>query len=284
MRGRRALHRLIGEIDFGEGPRWRDDRLWYSDFHQHAVYSVGADGARRTEVADLDDRPSGLGWLPDGTMLVVGMTRHQVLRVVDGVPTLHADLAPLANGCCNDMVVDATGNAYVGTFGFDLDAGEPFALAEIILVRPDGSAAVAADGMHFPNGAVITPAGDQLIVGETFGGQYLAFPIEHHGTLGERRVWAPVPGMAPDGCTLDVDGAIWFADAMGNQVVRVKEGGEIDEVISTPMPAFACMLGGADGTTLFVLCAPGSAPADVGGRGLGQIFTVEVDRPHAGRP
>jgi len=127
MRGRRALHRLIGEIDFGEGPRWRDDRLWYSDFHQHAVYSVGADGARRTEVADLDDRPSGLGWLPDGTMLVVGMTRHQVLRVVDGVPTLHADLAPLANGCCNDMVVDATGNAYVGTFGFDLDAGEPFA-------------------------------------------------------------------------------------------------------------------------------------------------------------
>lgn len=276
---------LVDGVDFGEGPRWHDGRLWYSDFHQAAIYTVDADGTRTAVFSDLADRPSGLGWMPDGSLLVVSMTERKLLRQAEsGDLVVHADLSELASWHCNDMVVSADGNAYVGNFGFDLESSASFRHAELILVRPDGSAEVAAQEMAFPNGSVITPDGRTLIVGESFSGGYVAFTIEADGSLTDRRRWADVPGTAPDGCTLDEAGGIWFSDALGSQVVRVEEGGRVTHTVATPQPTFACMLGGDDGRTLHVLCAPGSRPDEVAGKGLGGIHTMRVDHPRAGRP
>lgn len=278
------LRQLIGGVDFGEGPRWHDGALWYSDFFQRAVYRVTPDGERTAVHADLDDQPSGLGWLPDGRLLVVSMHKRQLLRDDGGALVPHADLSGVATGHANDMVVDTRGNAYVGNFGFDFDAGATFAPADLALVRPDGRVEVAATGLRFPNGSVITPDGSTLIVGESFGGAYQAFDIHDDGTLGPARLWARIEGSAPDGCSLDEDGGIWFSDARTPQVVRVVEGGEVTHRIPTPMPTYACALGGDDGRTLFVLCARSTRGAEVAGKGLGAIFTVEVDAAHAGRP
>lgn len=278
------LELLVDGVDFGEGPRWHGGRLWYSDFHQRAIYAVTPDGERQAVHADLPDRPSGLGWLPDGRLLAVSMVERKLLREEGGALAEHADLSAVATGNCNDMVVDGAGNAYVGNFGFDYEDGGRFSTADLALVRPDGRVEVAATGLRFPNGSVITPDGGTLIVGESFGAGYEAFTIADDATLGERRRWADVPGMAPDGCTLDAEGAIWFADALGSQVVRVLEGGEITARIPMPMPTFACALGGDDGRTLFVLCAPSSRPDETAGSAAGAIHTTRVDVPHAGRP
>jgi sugar lactone lactonase YvrE len=276
---------LVDGIDFAEGPRWHDGRLWYSDFHQRAIYSVGADGDRRVEYGDLADRPSGLGWMPDGSLLVVFMTQRKLMRSAgDGALVEHADLSAIATWHCNDMVVDAHGNAYVGNFGFDLEEQASFEMANLVLVRADGSVELAADEMRFPNGSVITPDGSTLIVGQSFGGNYIAFTIGDDATLSDRREWAAIEGTAPDGCALDSAGGIWFSDALGAQVVRVEEGGAVTDRIATPAPTFACMLGGDDGRTLFALCAPGSHPDGVAGKGLGAIYTTGVEHPHAGRP
>jgi sugar lactone lactonase YvrE len=278
------LEKLVGGVDFGEGPRWHDGTFWYSDFYQHRVYRVSAAGDRETVVELADDSPSGLGWLPNGDLLIVAMNARALLRFDGESLAPYADLSSFARVKCNDMVVDARGNAYVGHFGFDLEAGAEFAAASVVLVRADGSVSLAADDMAFPNGSVITPDGATLIVGQSFGGSYVAFDIEADGTLSGRRQWAEIPGTAPDGCALDADGGIWFSDALGSQVVRVVEGGEVTDRIPTPQPTFACMLGGPDGTTLFVLTAPGSHPRDVAGKGAGAIWTTTVASPHAGLP
>ena len=281
----RSLDLVVDGVDFGEGPRWHEGRLWYSDFYQRAVYAVSTDGRRDAVHADLDDRPSGLGWSPDGRLLVVSMVDRKLLREDEqGALVEHADLSAIAAGNCNDMVVDAAGNAYVGNFGFAYEEGGRFSTADLALVRADGTTEIAATGLRFPNGSVITPDGATLIVGESFGAGYEALTIADDATLVERRRWADVPGMAPDGCTLDADGAIWFADALGSQVVRVREGGEILETIATPQPTFACALGGDDGRTLFVLCAPSSRPDEVAGKAAGAIYAATVDAGHAGRP
>ncbi len=276
---------LVDGVDFGEGPRWRDGTLWYSDFYQRSIYRVTADGVRTAVFSGLDDRPSGMGWLPDGTLVVVFMTTRRVMRDNgDGTLVEHADLSGVAAWHCNDMVVDGNGNIYVGNFGFDLESSSEFQPADLALVRPDGSVEVAATALAFPNGSVITPDGNTLIVGQTFGGDYLAYPINADATLGERRQWAEIPGTAPDGCTLDSAGGIWFSDALGSQVVRVEEGGNVTHRVPTPQPTFACALGGDDGRTLHVLCAPGSHPDEVAGKAGGAIYTIRVDHPHAGRP
>ena len=281
----RTLDLVVDGVDFGEGPRWHDGRLWYSDFHQRAIYAVSTDGRREAMYEDLADRPSGLGWMPDDRLLVVSMVDRKLLREDEqGALVEHADLSAVATGNANDMVVDAVGNAYVGNFGFDYEGGGRFSTADLALVRADGAVEVAATGLRFPNGSVITPDGSTLIVGESFGAGYEAFTINDDATLADRRRWADVPGMAPDGCTLDADGAIWFADALGAQLVRVREGGEILETVATPQPTFACALGGDDGRTLFVLCAPSSRPDEVAGKGAGAVYATTVDVPHAGRP
>lgn len=275
---------LVDGIDFGEGPRWHHGELWYSDFYQHAIYAVTPDGKRRTVYGDLPDRPSGLGWKPDGTLLVVAMKSRKLWCDSGNGLEDYADLSNVATFHCNDMVVALDGTAYVGNFGFDFENGAPPAGAALARVAPDGSVSTAAEDLRFPNGSVITPDGSTLIVGQTMGANYLAWDIAADGSLSKRRVWAEVPGMFPDGCCLDADGGIWFADAFGSQVVRVLEGGEVTHKVATPMPTYACMLGGEAGHTLYAVCASSSLGDEVAGKAGGAIFQIQVDVPHAGRP
>ncbi len=285
---------LAEGIYFGEGPRWHDGRLWFSDFYAHAVKSVSLAGDVRIELK-IEDRPSGLGWMPDGSMLVVSMTKRQVLRVAkDGTVSVHADLNGIAGFHCNDMVVDAAGRAYVGNFGFDLDAaigarGVESVLADhptakLACVAPDGSVSVAATDMHFPNGPVITPDGSTLIIGETLSANLTAFDIKPDGTLTNRRVWAPTRPRVPDGIALNADGAIWIANPIAPECVLIAKGGAVVEVIDTGMPCFACMLGGDDGHTLFMLTAPSSNSEEAAKGPKGKLLIATVDSPHAGRP
>jgi sugar lactone lactonase YvrE len=285
---------LAGGISFGEGPRWRDGRLWFSDFYDHAVKSVSPEGDVRTEFT-IDDQPSGLGWMPDGDLLVVSMTRRLVLRrSPDGTIRTHADLGALATWHCNDMAVDAQGRAYVGNFGFDLEAAvaargfegvaADHATARLALVDVDGSVRAVADDMHFPNGTVITPDGRTLIVGETFAARLTAFDIAPDGGLANRREWASLAPRLPDGICLDAEGAVWVANPTAPECVRVAQGGAVLDVIETAMPCYACMLGGDDGRTLFMLTSRPAAPDDADGKPRGQIETAAVAAPHAGRP
>ena len=285
---------LTDGVYFGEGPRWQDGRLWFSDFYAHAVKSVSLAGDLRTEF-EIDDQPSGLGWQPDGTMLIVSMVKRQVLRrTPDGKIAVHADLGDIATFHCNDMVVDSAGGAYVGNFGFNLDeaiesrgvesvlADHP--TAKLAYVSPDGQVRVAAEGMHFPNGPVITPDGKTLILGETLAGVLTAFDIGSGGELTGRRVWAPTSPRVPDGICLDAEGAIWVANPIAPECVRIAEGGAVLEVIETAAPCFACMLGGDDGQTLFMLTASGSGAAQASASKTGKILVASVDAPRAGRP
>lgn len=284
---------MIDGIDFGEGPRWHDGRLWFSDFFQQTISSVeihaDGSGTRHVEL-EHDGRPSGLGWLPDGRLLFVSMADRRVMRRdADGSVAVHADLADVTGGHCNDMVVAEDGTAYVGNFGFDLEGGASPEPTRLVIVGPDGSIRVDDRELLFPNGAVITDSGRTLIVGESFGAQYTAFTIAHDGSLTEPRIWASVPGAAPDGCTLDADNAIWFSDAVGRQVVRIvgsSSGLDDEQTIryGTPDDTYACMLGGDDGRTLFVLCSSGAHPDQVAGTATGRIWSTRVEVPRAGLP
>jgi sugar lactone lactonase YvrE len=245
---------------------------------------VTPDGRLET-ILEVPQRPSGLGWLPDGTLLVVSMLDRQLLRVENGKPRRHADLASIATAPCNDMVVDARGRAYVGNFGFDRHRGEAPRAAAIARVDPDGAVTRAAEGLEFPNGTVITPDGRTLVVAETMGGRLTAFDVAADGALTKRRVWAKLDGVFPDGICLDAEGAIWVSDARGPDLLRVREGGAIERRIPTGpgRHAFACMLGGADRRTLYVCTCTGSGPAMADKRD-GRIETVRVDVPGAGLP
>ena len=290
----RTTRTLADGIYFGEGPRWHDGRLWFSDFYAHAVKSVSLAGDLRTEFT-IDDQPSGLGWMPDGSMLIVSMTKRQLLRrTADGVVSVHADLSGLATFHCNDMVVDSQGRAYVGNFGFNLDheletRGTESVLADhvtakLALVAADGKVSVAATDMHFPNGSVITPDGRTLIIGETLAGVLTAFDIAPDGSLSNRRVWAPTAPAIPDGIALDADGAIWIANPVAPQCLRIAQGGKVLEIIDTGDPCYACMLGGDDGKTLFMLTAKTSVGHHAATTPLGRLLVATVDSPRAGRP
>jgi sugar lactone lactonase YvrE len=275
-----TLSVLAEGLGFLEGPRWHEGKLWFSDFVSKKVHTVGMDGVV-SDVVEVDGIPSGLGWLPDGTLLIVSMQDRKLLRHDGSSLALHADLAPFATFSCNDMVVDAKGRAYVGNFGFDFEAGAPPAPAVLVCIDPDGSARVVADELMFPNGTVITPDGKTLIVGESFGARLTAFDVAEDGSLSNRRVFALLPsGAAPDGCCLDAEGCVWAASPTTNQVLRLREGGEVVEQISTgDRQTIACMLGGDDRRTLFVLTAPLSRDP-----GAGAILTTTVDVPGAGLP
>jgi sugar lactone lactonase YvrE len=284
---------LATGLYFGEGPRWHEGRLWFSDFYDHAVKSMDETGAIRIEL-QIDDHPSGLGWLPDGRMLVVSMNQRRVLRVEGNEVRVHADLSAVAAYRANDMVVDAQGRAYVGNFGFRLDdelqrrgvesvlADHP--TAKLARVDPDGSVHIAAPDMHFPNGSVITPDGKTLIVAETLALRLTAFDIGPDGTLSNRRVWAPVGMRAPDGICLDANGHVWIANAIAPECVLFAPGGEVVATVQTDQPCFACMLGGDDRRTLFMMTAPTSVSEIVSRSRQGHVLTARVETPGAGRP
>jgi sugar lactone lactonase YvrE len=284
---------LAGGLHFGEAPRWHDDALWFSDFFDYAVKSVDLDGRVQVRVS-MSDRPSGLGWLPDGRLLIVSMTARSLLRLDEHGLALHADLSSIATFHCNDMVVDSVGRAYVGNFGFDLDTNEiNGTLAEVLAthtgatlarVDPDGSAHPAADGLIFPNGTVITPDGKTMIIAESFARRLTAFDIAGDGTLSNRRVWADLGGRVPDGICLDADGAVWVANPIINECFRVAEGGEVLDVIETDNRCFACMLGGPDRRTLFMLTSQYSLAVEAAVRRSGNVLIAEVEVPGAGLP
>ncbi len=275
---------LIDDIAFGEGPRWRDGRLYFSDMHSAKVLAVGLDGVSE-EICRVPNGPSGLGWLPDGRMLVVSMTDRRLLRQEpDGALSEVADLNPWAAYHCNDMVVDARGRAYVGNFGWDLHGGGEPRPANLVLVMPDGEARVAAEDLEFPNGCVITPDGNTLIVGETMGRKLTAFRIEADGSLCDRRVWADTPGILPDGICLDAEGGIWVASPVSQGCFRILEGGEITHKVEVETEAFACMLGGPERRHLLICTAGSSEPEACAKNRDGRIEVVEVDLPGAGLP
>ena len=278
-----VLEAWLDGFAFLEGPRWHDGRLWVSDMHDHVVLAIDESGARE-EVLRLETRPSGLGWLPDGRLLVVSMTDRRLMRLDPDGLKVHADLGDLASWHCNDMVVDARGRAYVGNFGFDLDARAEPCTATLALVHPDGRVEAAADELAFPNGAVISPDGRTLIVGESFGGCLTAFRITDDGALRDRRVWARLEGAVPDGICLDADGAVWVASPVSNEVLRVREGGEVTHRVPTGQAAIACMLGGGDRRTLYVLTSKTTDPEEAVALRSARIDRLRVDVPGAGLP
>ena len=296
----KPLREIATGLSFLEGPRWHDGRLWVSDFYTHRVLTVDDDGRLET-VAEVPAQPSGLGWLPDGRLLIVSMRDRCVLRrETDGRLVVHADLSGIATGHCNDMVVDAKGRAWVGNFGFDLMNDAPLAPADLACVQPDGQVSVAARGLYFPNGSMVTPDGRTLIVGESFGNRISAFAIGEDGQLGPRRDWAvfgPLPTLyqapstlpprqvAPDGAALDAEGAVWVADARGRRVLRVAEGGAILQEIRTgDQGVFACALGGADRRTLYLCVAPDSSAQKRSVAREAALWATEVSVPGAGLP
>lgn len=280
----RTLKTLLDGLRFGEGPRWRDGKLYFSDMHAGRVMTADLEG-RSSVVCEVPNDPSGLGWLPDGTMLVVSMRDRKVMRLERGGELrVHADLSGLAPFHCNDMVVDSRGRAYVGNFGFDLHKGEAPRGTVLIMVTPDGKPRVVADELIFPNGAVITPDGRTLVVGESFGRRLTAFEIAADGSLANRRVWADLGRNVPDGIALDAEGAIWVASPTCSEVIRVCEGGEVTERIKVATDAFACMLGGPDRKTLFVLTSASSDPAACRANATAKIEITRVEVPGAGLP
>jgi sugar lactone lactonase YvrE len=279
------LTHLVDGLAFPEGPRWHDDRLWFSDMHAHLVMSVGLDGDLRPEV-EVPNQPSGLGWLPDGRLLVVSMVDRRLLRLDPGGLVEVADLTPFAAWHCNDMVVDGVGRAYIGNFGYDMYGGAARAPAAIALVTPDGATSLAADGFEFPNGMVVTPDGATFIVGESWGARLTAFDIGPDGRLSGRRVFAALADSTPDGICLDEEGAVWLASPFSHEVLRVRDGGTVTDRIPTgaEVNAYACMLGGADRRTLFVCTAGAHVPEEAAALRSGRIETLRVDVPGAGWP
>jgi sugar lactone lactonase YvrE len=270
---------------FPEGPRWHENRLWFSDQHDRRVVAMETDGTSET-IVDVPEQPSGLGWLTDGRMLVVSMIDRRVLRLEhDGSLAVHADLGALATGQCNDMVVDAHGRAYVGNFGFDIYSGEAPHDTCLIAVEPDGTTRVVAESVAFPNGSAITPDGRTLLVGESMGRRVSAFDITADGNLSNQRVWAQLHGATVDGMCLDAEGAVWTACPATGRCLRIREGGDVvDEVKGTHPGAFACMLGGTDRRTLYICTAPSHVPDETRAAHLGRIEAVTVDVPGAGLP
>jgi sugar lactone lactonase YvrE len=297
--GARALRTLVEGGAYFEAPRWHEGRWWVSDFYRAGVFAVTPEGDCEL-VLEVAGQPSGLGWMPDGSMLVVSMTTHELLRrAPDGSVSVHADLTEHCGGHLNDLVVDELGRAYTGNFGFDLMHFADPAAASLVRVDPDGSVHVEAGDLWFPNAMVID--GDTLIVGETFAGRMTAFSIAAGGALGDRRVWgqiaptvdpAPVPemlphmGFAPDGCCMDAEGHLWVADGLGGPTCRIAPGGEkVDEVVLPDgLAAFACMLGGEDGRTLLLCAAPDFIEANRKDTREAVLLTTTVDIPHRGRP
>jgi len=275
---------LVDSLVFPEGPRWHNGKLWFSDIHAHKVMTVDLKG-KKGVVVEVPNRPSGLGFLPDGRLLIVSMLDKRLLRLDPKGLAQVADISSMCGGHANDMVVDGQGRAYIGNLGYD-SSKEEFKTANIILVTPDGKARIAASDLAIPNGTVITPDGKTLIVGESRANCLTAFSIAADGSLSNRRVFAVLGGEhIPDGICLDAKGGVWLGSPRTGVFLRVEDGGKVTDTIPVPGKyAVACMLGGADRRTLFLLTAKTSREQLQKGVSTGWIETVQVDIPGAGWP
>jgi sugar lactone lactonase YvrE len=279
---------VLAEGGFFECPRWHAGKWWVSDFYARMVLSVSVDGRTEPAVA-VDGQPGGLGWLPDGSLLIASMRERRILRCSPvGTLTELVDLTGLVGGDLNELVVDRRGRGWVGNFGYDV-FGEPARSANLIRFDREGTASVAATGLDLPNGMVLSEDGATLIVGESAGSRYTAFTVTDEGALVDRRVWADLTasGIAPDGCCLDAEGRIWAADVRGNRLVRLAEGGAVLQELRPPegLHVYACMLGGRERRTLSVCASPGyRQESDREGAGPGVLLVTEVSVPGAGTP
>jgi sugar lactone lactonase YvrE len=281
----RTLTTLVSDLAFGEAPRWREDGLYFVDMHADRIVAYRPSGALDL-IATFDGPVSGLGWLPDGRLLVVSMHDRKLLRrEPDGAFVEHADLSDIATWHANDMVVAANGDAFVGNFGFPLNPPGPFQLAKLARVTARGEVSVAASELFFPNGSVITPDGKTLVVAESGRRRLTAFDLGPDGLLSNRRVWAKLPeGALPDGVCLDDEGAIWVASPPSCEVLRIREGGEVVERIATEQEAIACMLGGPDRRTLFVCTAQTTNPEFCRDNHIARLLATQVEVGGAGLP
>lgn len=266
---------VIPGLRFPEGPRWHDGAWWLSD-QLGAVHRLGADGAH-TVVAELF-RPSGLGFTPDGDLLVVTMDEPAIIRITDTGPEVVVDLTPHAHHC-NDMYVDTVGRAYVNAYD------EGYRRGRLLLVAVDGSVTVAADDLAFPNGVAVTPDGSTLVVAETFRSRVTAFDVAEDGTLSNRRTWADLPGAQPDGLCLDAAGGAWVASYLSGEALHVTPDGGVDEVITVGGRwVMACALGGDDGRTLLLCTAETDTEGWQRGEAVGFLETHRVAVLGVGRP
>jgi sugar lactone lactonase YvrE len=271
-------------IRMGECPRWHDGRLWFADWVGETLYAVDTKG-RSEAVAEVASLPFSFDWTPAGEMLLVNARQNLLQRrLPGGAFSTRADLSALSPFGCNEIVVDGRGNAYVNNINFAFPGGE-FAPGFIALVTPDGKARKVAEGLAFPNGMAVTPDNRTLIVAESFGSKLTAFDIATDGALSGQRVWAALPGDHPDGICLDAEGCVWYADVPNQRCVRVAEGGKILEKVEADRGCFACMLGGADGRTLFVIANQWGGAQSMGGdTATGRVLTVHAPAPRAGWP
>ncbi|MCY4426423.1 MAG: SMP-30/gluconolactonase/LRE family protein [Halieaceae bacterium] len=280
------LKTLTSDPDFGEGPRWRNDKLWFSDVKAEKVKTVDIDGNVEVVLNHVEGRPSGLGWLPDDSMVVVSMDKHQVMKVDNDELTMLADTSHISRYILNDMVVDQSGNIFLSNVGFNYEAGEEVVPTAIIRVTPDGTVYNAAGDVWAPNGMAITADGKTLVVGQSSSPELLGFDLASDGELSGRHVYALLPeGAIADGICVDLEGALWVASPLTREFIRVRRGGEVTHRISTgERYAIACMLGGEHRKTLFCMTCAGislSASAEELG---GRIETMTVEVPGAGWP
>jgi sugar lactone lactonase YvrE len=272
---------LMTGVGLGESPRWHEGRLWFADWLAQEVIAV--DLAGKSEVVfGMASFPMSFDWLPDGPMLIVSGDGRLQRREDDGSLATYAELRGLSHYPWNEIVVDGRGNAYLNNIGFDFPEGQ-FAPGIVALVTPDGAVRQVADGVAFPNGMAVTPDNSTLILAESYGNVLTAFDIDADGNLSNRRVWAAVGDGAPDGITLDADGAVWYGDVPNKRCVRVREGGEVLQTIALDRGCFACMLGGEEGKTLFMLAAEwGEGMGE--GTPTGQVLAFPAPAARVGWP
>ena len=283
-----SVHLLLSGLVIGESPRWHEGRLWFSNWGTQEIIAVDVEGNSEVVTRVPTTIPFSIDWLPDGRLLVVSGPEALLLRrEPDGSLVTHADLSSLARGW-NEIVVDGRGNVYVNGSNFDFLGGGEFIPGIIALVTPDGSVRQVADGIAFPNGMIVTPDNSTLIVAESFASRLTAFDIAADGSLANRRVWAEL-GRGGDGICLDAEGAVWSSAMKDGKptCVRVREGGLVLQTIELDRSCFACMLGGEDGKTLFMMAAEwrGTENMDVLLHSrTGQVLTAPAPAPHAGWP
>ena len=264
---------LLDALMFPEGPRWYQEKLWFTDQHARQIRTVDLSG-KSAIIAEVEDLPGGLGWLADGRLVVVSMTKRQLLVLEHERLEVFADLSTLASFHCNDLLVDQQGRSYVGNFGYDLHGGAAISNAEIILVSPEGVPRKVATDVIFPNGMAMTSDQQTLLVAETFASRISSFEIHSDGSLGERKLWADLDGAYPDGICLDQDSALWVACPNTGEVIRVVQGGKITDRVEPVGNPYACMLGGEKKAQLFVLSSETDDPEDARRLRSGRIEIV----------